>query len=265
MQTTIGCTSRPYNKLGYAEAYARIAAAGYTDVAVFANDGQIPVRSDSSAAEVAAVRAAAAAEGLIPSMLLGRTKLDGSVEEAVDDYRRLIGHAAELGVRYLLDLGTGDEDRFDLYFELMRRVAPDAAAADIGISMKPHGGISLTSENLLAAHAKVDHPAFAICCDPGNIIYYTKGERRPESDIDQVAPLVSTAIVKDCVVEGEKPDVMITPGEGLVDFPVVLGALDRAGFNGPCYVECVGGGELASIDRNLAFALGYIKGIQAAL
>ena len=63
MQTTIGCTSRPYNKLGYAEAYARIAAAGYTDVAVFANDGQIPVRSDSSAAEVAAVRAAAAAEG----------------------------------------------------------------------------------------------------------------------------------------------------------------------------------------------------------
>ena len=48
MDTTIGCTSRPYNMLSYNEAYSRIAAAGYTEVAVFANEGQMPVRSDSS-------------------------------------------------------------------------------------------------------------------------------------------------------------------------------------------------------------------------
>ena len=37
------------------------------------------------------------------------------------------------------------------YFELMRRVAPHAEEAGVGISMKPHGGISLTTEHLQAA------------------------------------------------------------------------------------------------------------------
>ena len=97
MGTTIGCTSRPYNMLSYNEAYSRIAAAGYTEVAVFANEGQMPVRSDSSESEVAAVRAAASAAGVKPTMLLGKTKLDEGIEPAFDDYRRLIDNAAGLG------------------------------------------------------------------------------------------------------------------------------------------------------------------------
>ena len=60
MQWTIGCTTRPYNGLSYTDAFGRIARAGYTDVAVFANEGQVPVRSDSTATEVAAVKKAAA-------------------------------------------------------------------------------------------------------------------------------------------------------------------------------------------------------------
>ena len=48
MELTIGCTTRPYGGLPYAEAYERIAAAGYTDVAVFANEGQVPVRPEST-------------------------------------------------------------------------------------------------------------------------------------------------------------------------------------------------------------------------
>jgi len=265
METTLGCTSRPYSQLSYTEAYARIAAAGYSDLAVFANEGEIPVRSDSSARDVAAVRTAAAAAGVKPSMLLGRTKLDGTLAQAIDDYRRLIDHAALLGVQFLLDLGTGDQASFELYFKLMRGVASYAEEAGIGISMKPHGGISLTSANLLEAHTEVGHPAFAICCDPGNIIYYTKGDHRPETDIDQVAPLVSTLIIKDCTILDGNPDVLVTPGEGLVDFPVIMAALDRSGFSGPCYVECVGGQSLESIDRNLSFVRGFIQGIQATL
>lgn len=265
MKVIIGCTSRPFNKLGYAEAYARIGAAGYTDLAVFANEGEIPVGADSSRDEVAAVRTAAANAGLSPSMLLGRTKLNEGLELAVDNYRRLIDNAAELGARWLLDLGTGNEAHYEIYYELMRQVAPHAGEAGIGISMKPHGGISLTSEHLLDACAQVDHPAFAICYDPGNIIYYTSGASRPENDMDEVAPRVSTAIVKDCIIAGGKPDVMVTPGDGLVDFAAVLEILNRAGFNGPYYVECVGGVEVDRINRDLAFTLGYIKGIQAAL
>ena len=265
MTTVIGSTSRPYNMLSYTEAYARIGAAGYTDVAVFANDGQMPVRADSTAEEVIAVRTAAADAGVKPSMLLGRTQLDLALDAAVDNYKRLVDNAAALGAEWILELGTGNEAHFDTYFELMRQAAPYAQAAGLQITMKPHGGISLTTENLLAAYDRVGHPAFAISCDPGNIIYYTKGERRPEEDITTVAPKVSSVIIKDCVVNDGVPDVMVTPGDGLVNFPLILGALDKVGFSGPLYVECVGGKEPDQVDRDLAFTLGYVKGILASL
>lgn len=265
MEWTIGCTTRPYNSLSYAEAFARIARAGYTDVAVFANEGQVPVQADSTAAEVAAVKRAAADAGVSPSMLIGRTRLDLGLAAAIEDYKRLIDHTAALGTTWLLDCGTGRADQYEDYFELMRAAAPHARQAGVHITMKPHGGISLTAEDLLAANAKVGHPSFAVCFDPGNIIYYTQGERRPETDVAEVAPVVSTAIVKDCTVAEGKADVMVTPGDGLVDFHRVLAGLAGGGFDGPLYVECVGGREPAEVDRDIAFTLGYVKGILTSL
>ena len=198
-------------------------------------------------------------------MLIGRTRLDLGLEGAVADYRRLIDNAAALGSSWLLDCGTANEALFDDYFELMRQAAPHAQACGVNLTMKPHGGISLTAEHLISAHRKVDHPAFAICYDPGNIIYYTKGKRRPGNDVSEVAPLVSTAIIKDCTVDGETADVQVTAGDGLVDFPLVLGNLVGGGFDGPLYVECVGSTETAEVDRDVAFTLGYVTGILSGL
>jgi sugar phosphate isomerase/epimerase len=225
----------------------------------------MPVRSDSTANEVAAVRTAAADAGVRPSTLLGRTQLDGGLAAGLDDYRKLIDHAADLGAAFLLDLGTAKAEQYDIYFELMRHAAPHAESAGLEITMKPHGGISLTTEHLLAACVKVGHAAFAISYDPGNIIYYTQGERRPETEVAEVAANVSTLIIKDCSVEQGKPDVMVTVGDGLVDFAVVLGELLNGGFAGPSYVECVGGQGVEQVDRDLSFTLGYIRGIYAAL
>ncbi|MFH1568946.1 MAG: TIM barrel protein [Gemmatimonadota bacterium] len=267
MQTrlTIGATTRPHSKLSYTEAFARIARAGYTDVAVFASEGKVPVSAESTPAEVAAVRRAAADAGLAPSMVLARTRLDLGVAGATDNYCRLVDSAAAVGARWLLDLGTGDQARYDDYVAVMRGAAPHAKAAGLAISMKPHGGITLTVENLLQTCTAVDHPAFGICFDPGNIIYYTQGERRPESDVDAVAVRVTTGIIKDCVVVDGKPDVMVTAGDGLVDFPVVLGKLVGGGFRGPVYVECVGSAEPDRVDADLAFTRGYVAGILASL
>jgi sugar phosphate isomerase/epimerase len=198
-------------------------------------------------------------------MLIGRTQLDLGLDAAIDDYRRLIDNVAALGVTWLLDCGTSNEADFNAYFELMRRAATHAQDAGVQITMKPHGGISLTTEDLLHAYEEVHHPAFGICYDPGNIIYYTKGERRPETDIDKVAPRVSTGIIKDCVVEDDVPDVMVTPGEGLVDFNRVLKGLVRGGFTGPLYVECVSGKERKDIDRNVRSTLYFVKNILGGL
>ncbi len=261
MKHTIGCTTRPYGSLTFSEACEHIAAAGYTDVAVFANAGQIPVRSDSTDAEITAARKAAADAGLAPSMLIGGTKLNLGLEAAVDDYKRLIDNAAALGTKWLLDCGTGNEAHYADYFELMRQAAPHAGETGVNITMKPHGGISLTVQDLLDADGKVNHPAFGICYDPGNIIYYTKGDLRPETDVAIAAPKVTTTIIKDCVVEDGVPDVMVTPGEGLVDFETVLNGLVNGGFEGPLYVECVGGTTVDEIDTNTKAALKLVSGI----
>jgi sugar phosphate isomerase/epimerase len=55
------------------------------------------------------------------------------------------------------------------------------------------------------------------------------------------------------------PDVMVTPGEGLVDFPFVLSALVAGGFDGPLYVECVGGTDVDEIDRNVRRTLSFVR------
>ncbi len=259
MKHTIGCTTRPYGSLTFAEACEYIAAAGYTDVAVFANAGQVPVRADSTDAEIAETRKVAAAAGLTPSMLIGSTKLNLGLEAAIDDYKRLINNAAALGTKWLLDCGTGNEAHYTDYFELMRQAAPHAAEMDVNITMKPHGGISLTVEDLIDADEKVNHPAFGICYDPGNIIYYTKGNLRPETDVAIAAPKVTTTIIKDCVVDNGVPDVMVTPGEGLVDFETVLKGLVSGGFEGPLYVECVGGTTVAEINTNTKATLKFVS------
>ncbi len=96
----------------------------YTDVAMFGG----VVKSTSSPEEVAQPRASATASGLKPSMLLGGTNLGEGLEHGVDDYKRLIDNAAELGTKWLLHCGTGNEALYTDYFELMRR----ATCAQVG-------------------------------------------------------------------------------------------------------------------------------------
>lgn len=255
----IGCTSRPYNELDFPETCKCIARAGYSDVAVFGNI----VNSNSSKEDVSETCSAANDAGLNPSMLLGGTDLSGNIQKAVDDYRRLIDNAAALGTKWLLDCGTGDEAQYSNYFELMRQCAPHAQMSGLRITMKPHGGISLTINDLIRANDEVDHPAFGICYDPGNIIYYTKGQLRPEPYAEKIASRATTFIIKDCAVTDGEPNVMVNPGDGLVDFRKVIGDLVSNGFDGPLYLECVAGKTVDDINRDIVAALCFVRNIVA--
>jgi sugar phosphate isomerase/epimerase len=256
MSITLGCTTRPYASLSFGEACARIADAGYTDVAVFGRD---TVHSQSTRKQVSEARQIAADAGLNPSMLLSRVQLDLGIQAAVEDYNALIDNAALLGATWLLECGTAQEARYADYVTVMRQVAPHAQAAGITITLKPHGGITLTTVDLIDVYRQVEHPGFGLCYDPGNIIYYTRGEERPETHVSEVAPLIATGIIKDCILNNGEPDVLVTPGEGLVDFPTILSALVSGGFDGPLYVECVGGTDLDEIDRNVRRTLSFVR------
>jgi sugar phosphate isomerase/epimerase len=260
VQLTLGCTTRPYRDLPFADACQRIAAAGYTDVGVFSGVG-----SGSPRQEILAARQTATDVGLAPSLLLARARLELELDGAEAAYRSLIDGAAALGASWILDLGTAQEAFYERYLALMRRVASYAESAGVQITVKPHGGITRTTEDLIAVHRQVDHPAYGVCYDPGNIIYYTQGSERPETHLARVAPLVTACIIKDCVVRDGQPDVMITPGEGWVDFDQVLAGLTEARFRGPLYVECVGGESIAEIDRNVRRTRTYLEEILARL
>ncbi len=199
------------------------------------------------------------------SMLIGPTKLDLGLESAVDDYRRLIDNAAALGSKWLLGFGTSKEEQYEDYYEMLCKTVPHAGDVGVSITLKPHGGITLDADYLLEAVERVNHPAFGICMDPGNIIYYTKGAQRPETDVDRLAPKVNTGIIKDCSIMNDTPEVMVTPGEGLVDFERILGGLTNNGFRGPLYVECVGGTQIDEIDRNVKATRKFVEDILAKL
>lgn len=261
MPHTLGCTTRPYSSVDFSTACRHIADAGYTDVALFGNSDGPAVGSDSPPDYVAERRRIANDAGLTPSMVIGGMKVAEGVEAAASDYFKLIDAVAAVGGTFLLDCGTDDAERIDDYLAVMRRAAAHAASVGVQITMKPHGGITLTVEHLTKIHEAVDHPAFGICFDPGNIIYYTKGERRPEPDAPAIASRTNSAIIKDCIVEGDTPEVWVNPGEGLVDFPAVLGGLVAGGFTGPLYLECVAQGTIEQVNRHAAAARGFVATI----
>jgi len=244
----LGATTRPWHDISFEDACAAIADAGYTDLAIFANKGEHPLNAKSTPSDVDRVKRVAAQTGLSPSMLLAGPRLSGDMAEAVAEYKGLVDICVEAGVKYLMECGVSDESLYERYYQTMMEVAPYAAEQGIEVQLKPHGGISLTGADLKKAHERVDSPGYTICYDPVNIIYYTKGENRPETDVHDVEGIVTTCIIKDCTVDDGKPEVWLMPGEGLVDFPDVLGSLIKGGFDGPFYVECLGGDNHAEIN-----------------
>jgi sugar phosphate isomerase/epimerase len=261
MELMLGSTTRPWNAFSFSQACASIAAAGYPEIAVFSHEGKIPVTAETTAEEAATVAQTVREAGLKPTMLISGVRLDLPLEEAAADHRRLVDACAALGAPWLMDCGTADPSVYEKYHEVMRQSAPYAQSQGVALTMKPHGGIGLTGKMMVEVVEAVNHPNFSLCYDPGNIIYYTAGELRPETDVDDVLGHVGTCIIKDCLVSEGKPDVWILPGDGWVNFEVVLGKLVAGGFTGPLYVECVGGSELADIDDRARRTRDTIGGI----
>jgi sugar phosphate isomerase/epimerase len=129
--------------------------------------------------------------------------------------------------------------------ELRKQIMADAAAQaekhGVRIVMKPHGGGSGASAEILRCLEKVAHPNFKIWYDAGNIIYYTGKD--PVAELDPIAQHVTGFCAKDC--PAPKGEVMSQFGTGKVDFKGVFAKLKSANFKGPIMVEGVKVGATA--------------------
>jgi sugar phosphate isomerase/epimerase len=148
--------------------------------------------------------------------------------------RRQIDNAKTVDVQFLLTFGADKPGYYENYYKLMQDAAAYAQERQMKLVLKPHGGASGASEEIIRCMEKVKHPNFKIWFDAGNIIYYTGKD--PLEQLKPIAQHVTGFCAKDC--DREKGSVWLEFGKGKVDFAAVFGELKNAGFNGPVMVEC---------------------------
>jgi sugar phosphate isomerase/epimerase len=240
----IGCLNRPWvnekEKWTYDVALDGIKDAGYSLTGLLTPTPREPFIGPTATPEyLAALRQKIAARGLKVNMGSLHTKNELPLEEQIKDMRRQIDNGKTVGVQFLLTFGVDRPKYFENYYKLMRDAAPYAHERGLKLVLKPHGGASGASEEILRCMSAVNHPNFKIWFDAGNIIYYTGKD--PLEQLKPIADRVTGFCAKDC--DRPQGNVWLEFGKGRVDFGAVFAELKRAGFNGPVMVECCAQGE----------------------
>ncbi len=236
----IGCFNRPWTKWSFDQTLTEIKSAGFRTVGLLSRTREEPfIGADATGEYLERLKSRINAIGLRANMGALRSRHNVSFDESTAEVRKQIDNANFLGLTYVLSFGADKPEEFDHYYKVMNDAAAHAAAKNIRLVMKPHGGISGSSDEILSVIKKVNHPNFSIWYDAGNIIYYTGKD--PVAELEPVARHVTGFCAKDC--GAEKGDVMIQFGTGKVNFVEVFKKLKASGFNGPVMIECCKIGE----------------------
>ncbi len=239
----IGCFNRPWAAWPFDETLQGVKAAGYGVTGLLTRTKDDPfIAADATGEYLDRLKRAIAGSGVSANMAALSSRHDILFEDTVSSLRKQIDNAAFLGVKSVMTFGIDDPAQYDHYFKAMAEAAAYASGKGIRLVMKPHGGSSGASGEILAAIGKVRHPNFKIWYDAGNIIHYTGKD--PVEELRPIAAHVTGFCAKDCAKQ--KGDVMIQFGRGKVDFKAVFRVLKAAGFNGPIMVECCAPGETPS-------------------
>jgi sugar phosphate isomerase/epimerase len=232
---TIGCFNRPWTKWGGIDvALDGIKEAGFSVMGLLTRTKTDPfIGADATDEYLDAVKKKIAARGLKANMAAIRTKVDGPIDEGIKDLRKQIDNAQKLGLEWLMSFGVDRPQDHDAYFKLMADGAAYGKERGLKLVLKPHGGSSGASDEIIRSIKAINHPNFSIWYDAGNIIYYTGKD--PVTELEPIAKYVTGFCAKDCAAP--KADVMVQLGSGKVDFARVFSVLKGAGFSGPIMLE----------------------------
>lgn len=231
----IGCFNRPWTRWSFDQTLKEIRSAGYKSTGLLSRTREEPfIGPDATPEYLSGLKDRLAASGLKVNMGALRSRHNIPLEDSIRDVRKQIDNARLLSLGYVLSFGADKPEEFAHYYKVMNDASAYAREKGIKLVMKPHGGISGSSAEILNVIKEVAHPNFSIWYDAGNIIHYTGKD--PVAEIAPIAKHITGFCAKDC---GElKGDVMIQFGTGKVDFTAVFKALKKGGFNGPVMVEC---------------------------
>jgi sugar phosphate isomerase/epimerase len=233
--STIGCFNRPWTKWGGIEvALDGIKDAGFSVMGLLSRTKTDPfIGVEATDEYLDALKRKIATRGLKANMAAIRTKVDGTVDEGIKDLRKQIDNAQKLGLEWLMSFGVDRPQDHEPYFKLMADAAAYGKERGLKLVLKPHGGSSGASDEIIRSIKAINHPNFSIWYDAGNIIYYTGKD--PVTELESIAKYVTGFCAKDCAAP--KADVMVQLGSGKVDFARVFSVLKAAGFNGPIMLE----------------------------
>ena len=231
----VGCFNRPWTKWSFDDTLRAITSAGYPSLGLLTPTKQDPFIGQEATPEyLDSLKKAIAASGLKATLGSLRVRQDAPMADLTRSLHAQIDNAAFLGLEWVITFGTDRADQVDQYLTAMADAAAYAQDKKVKVVMKPHGGSSGASDEIVASVKKVNHPNFSIWYDAGNIIYYTGKD--PVEELKPIVQHVTGFCAKDCAAP--KSDVMIQFGTGKVDFQGVFAVLKGAGFKGPIMVEC---------------------------
>lgn len=259
----IGCYTRPWDQFEYRVALDGIAEAGFKYAGLMTAKGKswIMITVNSTQEEVASIAAEVTQRGLRTiSIYGGDFPVTQSVEVGIAGLKKLIDHSEICACPNLLLGGTTDANLVSAYYKVVAECCDYAASKGVGLSIKPHGGSNATGPQCRKLIELVGHSNFRLWYDPGNIFYYSDGQLDPVNDSTTVDHLVVGMSVKDFVPPKE---VMVTPGQGRVQFGEVVARLRKGGFaRGPLVVECLARGDTAAnITAQAKQARRFVEGL----
>src|ERR1017187_678196 len=255
----LGCYTRVFDQFDYPAALDALDEAGFKYGWVMSTNRKpsVLIRTSTPVEEVQAISDAARKRGLKVLSVYGEAPATESLNEGVRGLKQLIDDAAICECPNLMLAGTTNEKLYQLYYKTIAECCEYAAAKDVGLSIKPHGGQNATGAQCRKAIELVGKRNFRLWYDPGNVFYYSDGKLDPVADAATVDGLVVGMSVKDFRPPKE---VLVNIGAGKVDFPAVLARLKKGGFtHGPLIVECLEHGTLESVKAAATKAREFLE------
>lgn len=227
----------PYSAFPFERALEGIQRAGYRHVAWGVNHrdaagaGRPLLAVDAPAAEARQIARRCRDRNLEPVMMFSTVHLEA--REAVDAHKRRIEQAAAAGIPFLLTFGKTGKGEYETVVRTLQAIAGDAAAADVLVVIKQHGGNSATGQDCARILAEVREPSIRICYDAGNVLDYENKD--PIADIQTCYRDIRAFAIKDH--RNTPKDEDCGPGFGEIDHYKLLAPVMKLGYTMPLACE----------------------------
>ena len=230
------------------------ARAGFENVELCAVKGWLEHvdPDDASPQAVRRVERALADSGLRATSLAGHS--EAATPEGLDRHLRLVRVCAELGIPYLNSFPGKDprlpQERSALVANA-RRIGDEAAALGLTFCFENDGKAAVTGREVANLLAEIGHDHVGMNYDPANAVYF--GGADTFSDLADALPWTRHFHVKD---QAGGQDVANFPplGEGELDVPGILAAVEQSGYAGPMCLEIEFDGTWPDFDGCVAAA-----------